>query len=104
MRERVARVRSGGLRSSDVAEATITVTNLGDQGATTVFGVIVPPQAAIVGLGRVVERPWAVDGMLTVRKVVTVSLSADHRASHGHRGSRFLRSFARALENPEVLA
>jgi pyruvate dehydrogenase E2 component (dihydrolipoamide acetyltransferase) len=104
MRDLVGRVRSGSLRSSDVTDATITVTNLGDQGCDAVFGVIVPPQIAIVGLGRVVERPWAVDGMLTVRKVVTATLSADHRASHGHRGGHFLRALAHALENPEVLA
>jgi pyruvate dehydrogenase E2 component (dihydrolipoamide acetyltransferase) len=64
----------------------------------------VPPQVAIVGFGRITERPWAVDGMLTVRRVVTATLSADHRASHGHHGARFLRAVARALDNPEVLA
>jgi pyruvate dehydrogenase E2 component (dihydrolipoamide acetyltransferase) len=99
----VTRARSGSLRSSDVDLATITVTNLGDQGAGAVWGVIVPPQVAIVGFGRITERPWAVDGMLTVRGAVTATLSADHRASHGHQGARFLRAIARALENPEAL-
>jgi pyruvate dehydrogenase E2 component (dihydrolipoamide acetyltransferase) len=103
MRALVGRARSGSLRSSDVGTATITVTNLGDQGATGVWGVIVPPQVAIVGFGRVAERPWAEAGMVAVRRVVTATLSADHRASHGHQGARFLRSIARALENPEVL-
>jgi pyruvate dehydrogenase E2 component (dihydrolipoamide acetyltransferase) len=65
--------------------------------------VIVPPQVAIVGFGRVTERPWAVDGMLAVRRVVTATLSADHRASNGHQGGRFLRAIARALEDPEAL-
>jgi pyruvate dehydrogenase E2 component (dihydrolipoamide acetyltransferase) len=68
-----------------------------------VWGVIVPPQVAIVGFGRIAERPWAEHGMLAVRRVVTATLSADHRVSHGHHGARFLRSVAHALENPEVL-
>jgi pyruvate dehydrogenase E2 component (dihydrolipoamide acetyltransferase) len=100
----VGRARSGTLRASDVATATITVTNLGDQGALAVWGVIVPPQVAIVGFGRIAERPWVVDGMLTIRRVVTATLSADHRVTHGHVGARFLRAVARLLENPEELA
>jgi pyruvate dehydrogenase E2 component (dihydrolipoamide acetyltransferase) len=104
MRGIVGRARGGALRSSDVDRATITVTNVGEQGAMSVFGVIVPPQAAIIGFGRIAERPWAVSGMLTVRRVVTATLSADHRVAHGHVGGRLLRSIARALENPEVLA
>jgi pyruvate dehydrogenase E2 component (dihydrolipoamide acetyltransferase) len=104
MRTLVGRARAGSLRGSDVTTGTITVTNLGDQGAMGVWGVIVPPQVAIVGFGRITERPWAIDGMLAVRRVVTATLSADHRASHGHQGARFLRAIAHALENPEGLA
>jgi pyruvate dehydrogenase E2 component (dihydrolipoamide acetyltransferase) len=104
MLEVVGRARSGALRSSDVDSATITVTNLGDQGVDGVWGVIIPPQVAIVGFGRIRERPWAEHGMLAARPVVTASLSGDHRVSHGHRGARFLGAVARALENPEVLA
>jgi pyruvate dehydrogenase E2 component (dihydrolipoamide acetyltransferase) len=103
LRSLVARARAGSLLGTDVESATITVTNLGDQGAAAVWGVIVPPQVAIVGFGRIAERPWAVDGMLTVRRVVTATLSADHRACHGHQGARFLRAIAGSLENPEVL-
>jgi pyruvate dehydrogenase E2 component (dihydrolipoamide acetyltransferase) len=99
----VGRARKGSLRSSDVGTATITVTSLGDQGATGVWGVIVPPQVAIVGFGRIAERPWAEHGILAVRPAVTATLSADHRVSHGHHGARFLRAVAHALENPEVL-
>jgi pyruvate dehydrogenase E2 component (dihydrolipoamide acetyltransferase) len=104
MRALVGRARARSLRTSDVAAGTITVTNLGDRGAGAVWGVIVPPQVAIVGFGRVTERPWAIGGTLAVRRVVTASLSADHRASHGHQGARFLRAVGHALENPEDLA
>lgn len=99
----VARTRAGSLKSSEMSEATITVTNLGDQGTQRVFGVIYPPQVALVGFGRVVERPWAEAGGLKVLPVVTASLSADHRVSDGHRGALFLREVADLLQRPEEL-
>ncbi|MBI2156030.1 MAG: 2-oxo acid dehydrogenase subunit E2, partial [Candidatus Rokubacteria bacterium] len=99
-RDLVQRVRTGGLRSSELSDPTITVTSLGEQGVETVFGIIYPPQVAIVGFGRVVERPWAVDGQVAIRPLVTATLSADHRASDGHRGSRFLAAVDRLLQDP----
>jgi len=98
----VGRARTGKLRGSEVSDATITVTSMGDRGVETVYGVIHPPQVAIVGFGRVVERPWAEGGMLGVRRVLRVTLSADHRASDGHRGGLFLAKVAEFLQNPEV--
>jgi pyruvate dehydrogenase E2 component (dihydrolipoamide acetyltransferase) len=87
-----------------VSDATLTVTNLGDQGVETVFGVIYPPQVALVGFGRLVERPWrAPDGSVATRPLITASLSADHRASDGHRGGRFLAAIAQLLQEPEAL-
>jgi pyruvate dehydrogenase E2 component (dihydrolipoamide acetyltransferase) len=103
LRDLVARVRAGRLRSSEMTDPTLTVTNLGDQGVASVFGVIYPPQVALVGFGRVLERPWASGGMLGVHPVVTATLSADHRASDGHRGGRFLAALARHLQKPEEL-
>jgi pyruvate dehydrogenase E2 component (dihydrolipoamide acetyltransferase) len=97
----VARARTGRLRGSEVTAATITVTNLGDRGVDTVFGVIYPPQVALVGFGRIAERPWAEGGLVGTRSTVTVTLSADHRASDGHRGSLFLAAIARRLAEPE---
>ncbi|HEX6899827.1 MAG TPA: dihydrolipoamide acetyltransferase family protein [Thermoanaerobaculia bacterium] len=103
LRGLVQRTRAGSLRSSEVSDPTITVTNLGDQGVETVFGVIYPPQVALVGLGTIVERPWAKDGMLAARPVLTATLSADHRASDGHRGATFLAALDRLLQAPEKL-
>ncbi|MEU2287485.1 2-oxo acid dehydrogenase subunit E2 [Streptomyces sp. NPDC013178] len=103
LKDLVTRARTGRLRGSEVSDATITVTNLGDQGVETVFGVIYPPQVALVGFGRVVDRPWAVDGLLGVRPVVTATLSADHRATDGAVGARYLTAVARLLQNPEQL-
>ncbi len=103
LRDLVTRARSANLRSSEMSDPTITVTNLGDLGVESVFGVIYPPQVALVGFGRVAERPWAENGMLGVRPCTTVTLSADHRASDGHRGGRFLAEIVRLLQHPEEL-
>jgi pyruvate dehydrogenase E2 component (dihydrolipoyllysine-residue acetyltransferase) len=103
LRDLVKRVRAGSLRSSEIADATITVTSLGEQGVETVFGVIYPPQVALVGFGKIVERPWAEGGMVGARPVIMASLSADHRASDGHRGGLFLAALNRLLQEPEKL-
>lgn len=102
-RDLVQRTRAGSLRSSELSEATITITNLGEQGVEEVYGIIYPPQVALVGFGKVVERPWAVNGMLGVRPVITATLSADHRVSDGHRGGLFLSALDRLLQEPEKL-
>jgi pyruvate dehydrogenase E2 component (dihydrolipoamide acetyltransferase) len=101
--ELVQRTRAGVLRSSELGDATLTVTNLGELGAESVHGVIYPPQVALVGFGRIAEAPWAAGGMLGVRPVVVATLAADHRASDGHRGSRFLAAIDRLLQEPEKL-
>lgn len=100
LRDVVARARAGKLRSSDVAGATISLTNLGEQGAERVFGVIMPPQVGLAGFGRVTERPVASQGLIGARPVVDVTLAGDHRASDGHRAGRFLAALARALAEP----
>ena len=103
LRELVQRVRAGGLRSSELTDPTITVTSLGDRGAESVLGVIYPPQVAIVGFGRVVERPWVVEGRIASRPVLAASLAGDHRASDGHVGGQLLAAIDRALQAPEKL-
>jgi pyruvate/2-oxoglutarate dehydrogenase complex dihydrolipoamide acyltransferase (E2) component len=100
LRDLVRRARAGEFRSSELSDPTITVTSLGEQGVETVFGVIYPPQVAIVGFGRVVERPWSVEGAIASRPVVTATLSADHRVSDGHRGGVFLAAVDRLLQEP----
>ena len=102
LRDLVARARSGGLRGSEMTDPTITVTNLGDQGVDEVLPVIYPPQVAIVGFGRIRERPWAANGMIGARPIVVATVAADHRASTGAEGARFLTTLARHLQNPET--
>jgi pyruvate dehydrogenase E2 component (dihydrolipoamide acetyltransferase) len=82
----VKRARSGSLRSSEMSDPTIIVTNLGDQGVELVLGVIYPPQVALVGFGRIAVRPWA-----------------DHRVSDGHQGALFLAALRDLLQDPQSL-
>jgi pyruvate dehydrogenase E2 component (dihydrolipoamide acetyltransferase) len=103
LRDLVQRARAGGLRSSELTDPTITVTSLGERGAESVLGVIYPPQVAIVGFGRVVQRPWVLAGQVVPRALVTVSLAADHRASDGHVGGQLLAAIDTALQSPDQL-
>lgn len=103
LNELVSAARSGNLRASWMTGSTITITNLGDAGADLVHGVISPPQVALVGFGRSRQRPWVVDDLVTIRPVVTSTLAADHRATDGANGSRFLATIATHLEHPEDL-
>jgi pyruvate dehydrogenase E2 component (dihydrolipoamide acetyltransferase) len=103
LRAVVGRVRSGHMRSSEVASATITVTSLGDEGVDIVYPVIHPPQVAIVGFGSVLTRPWVVDGVIAPRPVIKLSLAADHRVSDGRRGAGFLALIRDGLARPEAL-
>lgn len=99
----VARARAGSLRSSEMSDPTITVTNLGEQGVDAVFGVIYPPQVAIIGFGRPAQRVVVVDGGIRVATTVQTSLAADHRASDGARGALLLAEIKRLLQQPADL-
>lgn len=100
----VKRARAGSLRSSEMSDPTLTVTNLGDQGVESVFGVIYPPQVALVGFGSVAERPWVQGGEICVQPVLCATLAADHRVSDGHRGALYLAELRALLQQPQTLA
>jgi pyruvate dehydrogenase E2 component (dihydrolipoamide acetyltransferase) len=103
LRDLVARARRARLRGAEANSATITVTSLGELGVDAVYGVIQPPQVALLGFGAPRERPWAEHGLLGVRSVLTATLSADHRVSDGLRGAKLLAAIAQALAHPEAL-
>jgi pyruvate dehydrogenase E2 component (dihydrolipoamide acetyltransferase) len=103
MRDLVQRIRSGRIRSSEISDPTITVSSLGERGVEALYGIIYPPQVAIVGFGKVVARPWVVDGAVGPRSVVTITLAADHRVSDGHAGALFLAEIGKVLGDPEKL-
>lgn len=102
-RDLVQRARAGSLRSSELSDPTITVTSLGEQGVEAVFGIIYPPQVALVGFGKITERPWSSGGQIVSRPVLTATLSGDHRVTDGHRGGLFLAAVDRILQEPEKL-
>jgi len=99
----IPRARALKLRSSELSGSTITITNIGEGSADKVFGVIYPPQVAIIGFGNITEQAFAENGMLGIRPVVDVTLAGDHRATDGITGSRFLGSLNKYLQNPESL-
>ena len=99
----ITRSRSGKLRGSEMTQQTVSITNLGDLGVERVYGVIYPPQVAIVGLGRITDAPWAEGDSLAVRKVMQATLAGDHRATDGHIGALFLEKLNDFLQEPEEL-
>jgi pyruvate dehydrogenase E2 component (dihydrolipoamide acetyltransferase) len=99
----VKRAKAGRLKATEMQPGSITVSSLADGGPDALFAVIYPPQVALVGIGAVGQRPYVVDGELAVRSTVTVTLAADHRATDGRTGARFLTAFEQALTHPEEL-
>ncbi len=99
----IPRARAMKLRSSELSETTFTITSMGEGNVETVYGVIYPPQVGLIGFGSISEQPWAESGMLDVRPVMNITLSADHRATDGATGSRFLTAIKNHLQKPEAL-
>ena len=103
MRDLVQRTRAGRIRSSEISDPTITVSSLGERGVEALYGIIYPPQVSLVGFGKIVARPWLVDGAIGPRSVLTITLAADHRVSDGHAGALFLADIGKRLQEPENL-
>jgi pyruvate dehydrogenase E2 component (dihydrolipoamide acetyltransferase) len=101
--ELVDAARAGRLRPEDVTGGTFTVSNLGMFGVDSFDAIVNAPQAAILAVGRVVERVIAVDGQPAVRPVLQLSVSFDHRVVDGARGAEFLETLASLVEEPAGL-
>jgi pyruvate dehydrogenase E2 component (dihydrolipoamide acetyltransferase) len=99
----ILRTRANRLRSSELTDGTITLTSLGDRGVDKVFGVIYPPQVALVGFGKTTDQPWVENGLLGVRPVLVATLAGDHRATDGHKGALFLEALNKYLQEVEKL-
>lgn len=97
------RTRKGELKNRELTEGTITVTNVGDLGSHEVFGIIFPPQVALIGLGRIHREPLVDGDVIRPGFVIDVTLSADHRVTDGLLGSRFLALVEKIYLNPELL-
>ena len=99
----IPRARAFKLRSSELSKSTFTITSIGEGGADKVYGVIYPPQVGIVGFGEIRDEAIVAEGMIGIKPVVDVTLAADHRATDGLIGSKFLASLNKYLQNPENL-
>ncbi|MCB9160307.1 MAG: 2-oxo acid dehydrogenase subunit E2 [Caldilineaceae bacterium] len=103
VRDLIMRTRAGRLRGSEMTDATIVLTSLGDMGVDKVYGVIYPPQVALVGFGKIMDEVWVQDGLIGVRPVVHATLAGDHRASDGRTGAEFLDLLDKLLQEPAAL-
>jgi pyruvate dehydrogenase E2 component (dihydrolipoamide acetyltransferase) len=102
-REIAEAARAGQLRPADVQGGTFTISNLGMYGVDAFQAIVNAPQAAILAVGRIADRPWAINGELVVRPVLTLTLSFDHRVVDGARGAEFLDTLASLVEEPAGL-
>ena len=99
----IPRAKALKLKSSELSESTITLTSIGEGNVDKIFGIIYPPQVAIVGFGSITEDVWAENDGISVRPVIHVTLSADHRAIDGFLGGKFLNAIKKHLQNPSEL-
>jgi pyruvate dehydrogenase E2 component (dihydrolipoamide acetyltransferase) len=100
-RDLTERARGGKLRPADIAGGTFTISNLGMFGVDAFTAIIIPPQAAILAVGRVTDRVVPVDGHPGIRPMMTLTLSSDHRVIDGARAAKFLQDLVEAIGNPQ---
>ena len=98
--DRIESARTGTIKPADLTGGTFTVNNYGTFGVDGSAAIINHPEVAILGIGRIVDRPWVVDGELAVRKVTQLTLAFDHRACDGGVAGGFLRYVADCVERP----
>ena len=100
----VSRTRAGKLRAPEINEGTFTLSNLGMFDVTQFTAIITPPQVAILATAKTAERAVVRDGDVVVRRVMTATLSSDHRVVDGVGAARFLATLKDLLEAPEAWA
>lgn len=98
--DRARTARDGKLAPADLTGGTFTVNNYGVFGVDGSAAIINHPEAAILGIGRIIDRPWVIDGALAVRKVCELTLAFDHRVCDGGTAGGFLRFVADCVEAP----
>ncbi|WFP15954.1 dihydrolipoamide acetyltransferase family protein [Citricoccus muralis] len=98
--ELVGKARDGKCTPAELTRGTFTLNNYGVFGTDGAAAIINAPEVAILGVGRIIDRPWVVEGEILVRKVTELTLSFDHRVTDGGTASAFLTMVARAMENP----
>jgi pyruvate dehydrogenase E2 component (dihydrolipoamide acetyltransferase) len=100
-RDLAERARGGKLRPADIAGGTFTISNLGMFGVDAFTAIIIPPQVAILAVGRIADRVVPVDGRPGIRPMMTLTLSSDHRVVDGARAAEFMRDLTEAIGSPQ---
>ncbi|UCH37476.1 MAG: 2-oxo acid dehydrogenase subunit E2, partial [Candidatus Bathyarchaeota archaeon] len=103
LRKLVEKARSSNLSPDDVMGGTFTITNLGMYEVDAFAPIINPPQAAILGIGRIAEKPIVINDQIEIRPMMTITLQFDHRILDGAQAAQFLRTVKRMFENPHLL-
>jgi pyruvate dehydrogenase E2 component (dihydrolipoamide acetyltransferase) len=103
IRKLVKRARERKLKPEEYTNGTFTVSNLGMYGIKEFSAIINEPEAAIMAVGMVEEKPIIKNGQITIGKAVTVTLSCDHRVIDGAEGASFLQTFKKYMENPHLM-
>jgi pyruvate dehydrogenase E2 component (dihydrolipoamide acetyltransferase) len=99
----IEKARSNRLTPDEYGNASMTVSNLGAAGIESFMPIVNLGESVILGIGRIAEKPSVLDGVIVIRKLMTATLSCDHRVVDGALGARFLAKIRDLLENPEQL-
>ena len=102
-REMIAKAREGALRAEDLEDAGFTVTNLGMYEIDRFTAIIDQPQSGILAVGRIVQKPAAIEQTVQIRPQMTITLSYDHRVIDGAPAARFLQTLRQLLESPYLM-
>lgn len=103
LRQKIEKARKGELSVDDVTGGTFTLSNLGIYDVEVFTPIMNPPQCALLGVGKIIRKPWVVNDQIVIRPIVTLSLSFDHRIIDGSLAARFLQRIKEILEKPQVL-
>jgi pyruvate dehydrogenase E2 component (dihydrolipoamide acetyltransferase) len=98
----VGKADAGRLAPDDLRGSTFTISNLGMLGVDEFCAIINPPESAILGIGRIAQRPWVQDGKLVCRYTVRLTLAVDHRVLDGAEGARFLADLRQLIEEASI--
>jgi len=98
-----SRAREGKLDVSDLRGGTFTITNVGPLGGTALIPTINYPEVAILGMGRIQQKPVVVDGEIKIRNILPLTLAFDHRIADGADAARFVSELVRQLSDPNLL-
>lgn len=102
-KEKIDKARKGELTLDEVTGGTFTISNLGIYDLEVFTPIINPPQSAVLGIGKILEKPWVVNGQIVIRPIAILSLSFDHRVIDGALAARFLQEVKEKMENPQSI-